>query len=76
MNHLILGLGVDPDEQNYEDLGRERFNTDWAPKFPADLPSGVTDIAGALRAVQPFWAFEQDPNTIAATSALLNKTDQ
>jgi uncharacterized peroxidase-related enzyme len=35
MNHLVLGMGIDPTVQDYDYLSHERFETRWQPMKPA-----------------------------------------
>ncbi len=72
MNHLVMGLGIDPDKQDFDSLGQERFNTAWEPMIPSAIPEETKDVAATLRRAGPAWEYEQEAETIAATNKIFN----
>lgn len=72
MNHLVMGVGIDADKQDYDYLGEERFHTDWEAMVPVSLPEEITDIAEALRQAVPGWDYEEDASVKKATDVMFN----
>ncbi len=72
MNHLVMGLGIDPDKQDFDSLGQERFNTAWQPMIPSAIAEQTKDVAAALRGAGPTWDYEQEAETIEATNKIFN----